>query len=644
MNGTMWMWLAWGWMAMGVGGYGWVWERSGKKGRWWMEWGLVVLVAGVSMASMLTHEPFTDEVHAWLQAKEMTVRQLWKEMAFEGHLLTWHLLLHQFAKWGSPVVTLGWIAWGINAATVAWFARKAPFGGWAKAAACLSCVFLYVNPSISRCYVLVPPVLFAMAALWGKRNEHPLAFGALVALLANTHVCMEGTAAALFWVFAWEIVLRRKEGNRWLQWAGLGVMVAGGMLALAQVLPSLWKSEMSPGRTFGWAYNTALLFAPCNSRTGIVLTLAGVVLLGAEAWRRDRGVFWILAGSLGYMWGFAVFVYPPTVLNRAALWWPVVLSAAWMLKGRDRRNESDNAELSPIGTSHDQARCPGDAGKRPGMGCGEVGVAVALIGLALMRPEMTWRDWRREYDPLRGACRWISERYGKDAEVWINGGDVCAEAAAAYLDNLMDWTTGEKAKLHCYSAARPRVLVVFARPFSVCTESLLRSRPEQENLIVLASLEWWSGLRQEDLSRDGVSVVYARPEVLDPNVTRGVLVLDVKRGLGPDRGVFWLLKGVRQFERGDRNGAMEAWERATREDSAQWGAMNNLAWLCAEEGHIAEARAWMDCTMANEAAWSNAGVWDTEAAVRRAEGDEEGAREAERRRDKLREGAGTNEK
>lgn len=77
-------------------------------------------------------------------------------------------------------------------------------------------------------------------------------------------------------------------------------------------------------------------------------------------------------------------------------------------------------------------------------------------------------------------------------------------------------------------------------------------------------------------------------------------------------------------------------ERAVAWNPEQWVTMNNLAWILAEEGRVAEAREWMDRAMENEEARNNAGVWDTEAAVRRAEGDEAGAREAEGRRDGLR--------
>lgn len=603
MSAAAWMWMAWGAMAAGVGAYGWAWRRAGARGRAWLEWGLALAVAGVSAASVATHEPWADELHAWLQAREMTVGELWREMACEGHFLTWHLLLHPFARLGAPVETMGWISWALNAAAVAWFARKAPLGGWAKSAAALSCVFLYLNPAISRCYALVPPILFGLAALWQKRDERPLAFGLLTALLANTHLAMEGTVLALFSAFARQNLFCRKNGKTWRgcgwQWAGLGVMAAGGLLALAQVLPALWESSVRPGRAFTWGYSSRLLLAPCHPGAGWLLAGAGLAALCMVARKRDRCVCWVLAGSLAYLWGFAVFVYPATVVNRAALWVPVALFAAWALAGR------------------------GGKGER------WIGISVAALGLATMRPEMTWMDWRGEYDPLRGACRWIAERYGKDAEVWINGGDICTEGAAAYLENVVDWRTGRRPELHGYSAKRPHI---GPTPFSVRAEGIFQDRPEAESFLVLASMSGWNGLTEQDFAEGGMRAELVRARgVLDPRVAVGEMVLRVERGAAPAgepvgsgtaaaQGEFWLWRGETRYHAGDRAGAMAAWKRAVQTDGGQWEAMNNLAWVLLEEGRVEEARAWIDKAMEHEAARRNAGARDTEAAVGRVEG------------------------
>ena len=103
--------------------------------------------------------------------------------------------------------------------------------------------------------------------------------------------------------------------------------------------------------------------------------------------------------------------------------------------------------------------------------------------------------------------------------------------------------------------------------------------------------------------------------------------------LKPGEGTWWYQLGTARYRLGDREGALEAWRRAVLVDGGQWEAMNNLAWVALEEGRVAEARGWIDRAMEHEEAKESAGARDTEAKVRQAEGNEEGAREADARRD-----------
>ena len=609
MSAAVWMWMAWGGMAGAAGLYGWAWAKTGKKGRAWLEWGLVAFVAGVSLASALTHEPWRDETHAWLLARDWGAWELLGQMRYEGHFALWHLLLHPFARLGAGMVWSGVISWAINAATVAWFVRKVPLGGWAKAASALSCVFLYVNPSISRCYVLVPPLLFGLAALWEKRDERPIAFGVLAALLANTHLYMEGTAGLLFLVYAWENVFRRSDGKGWRecgrQLVGLGLMGAGICGAMAQMVPGLWDHGICYGGTGnGWKADLGWFLQGFGSWIGLAGAVAGLVWLGVEAWRRDKGLFVLYAGSFAYMAGFSVSLYPAHVLNRALLWWPVALGTAWVLGRRNRAGEGKGLWLT---------------------------AAVALAGTGLMRPDMTWLDWRREYDPLQGACRYIEERYGRDAEVWVNGGDLCTEVASAYLDHLMDWRTGGRTERFSMAVKAQKPVPSFQE----FRDLHFLNHPGEESVLVLGSTAPWSGLGTEDATGSDVQVEYLSLSPLCP-LSHRLLVMRARRGDPAENGTFWLRTGVELLEKGEPARAVAAWNLAVLLDGRQWEAMNNLAWVFAKAGRAAEARAWMDRAMGIEEARENAGVWDTEATVRRAEGNEEGAREAEEVRDRLR--------
>lgn len=592
MGTTAWMWVAWAGMAGIAGGYGWLWRKAGEKGRIWLEWGLVVFVAAVSAVSVLTHEPWRDETHAWLLAREWNVRELFGQMHYEGHFAPWHLMLHLPARAGLPVESMGWLAWAINAAMVAWFVRKAPLGGWAKACVALSCGILYVNPVISRCYVLVPPVLFGLAALWQKRDEWPIVFGLLVALLANTHLCMEGTAGLLFLAYAWQNVFGRSDGKKWracgLQLVGLGVMGAGICVAMAQLVPVLWDPGICfTDNAFGWARNATWFFEGVTPWIGVVGVVAGLAWLGREAWRRDRGLFAVYAGSLAYMVGLSVFLYPAFVINRALMWWPVALGVAWALGAG------------------------GTAERRKWLT-----VAVAVAGMGLMRPDMTWRDWREDYDGLQPACGFIAEKYGRDAEVWVNGGDLSSEVASAYLDNVMDWRTGRRAERFSMALAAQRP----AKAFREFLDVHFANHPEAESVLVLGTTATWGGLTPEDVAQPETTVEYVSQYPLCP-WSPGVFAMRVERGNPADRAAFWVRAGTELAEQGEWGRAVAAWKLASRLDGRQWEAMNNLAWVFAQTGHAEEAREWIDRALEIPEARNRAEVRDTVEAVRRAEGE-----------------------
>lgn len=520
-------WVVLGLAGAGVAGYWGMWRVCGSKGRRRLDgvvtWGMWLLVGLASLALVARHEPWRDELHTWLVTRDLSLGELWHEMRWEGHVMLWQLVLHPFARWGAPVWTLGAVSWAINWATLAFFAKKAPFGAVEKAVAMASVAFAYLNPVVSRCYVLVPPLLFGLAALWGERDRRPLLFGGLVALLANTHLYLEGTAGLIALVFAWENVLRRKDGKGWRscgpQWAGLAVMAAGILAAVAQVAPTLWEPSRGWGWHCGWRADL-LAFLGLSRTWGWKLTsLAGAGWVGWACWKRDKGVFWVYAGSLAYMVGFSVFLYSAMVMNRAVLWWPLMLFAGWCVWGGWRKGG-----VSPIREG---------AGRPLGEGVGGAGmllgirVAVVLAGLALFRPDLMAADWRWEYDPLPGACRYVAETYGADAEVWIHGDEMSLEVARAYLGNTWDWRSGEKAERMCMALASWKG----DRPFAGAVREVFAKHPEKESLLVMGFPGGGSGLEWSDTEGAEVRVEYVGAASVF-GTTGEVVVMRVDRGDG----------------------------------------------------------------------------------------------------------------
>ena len=73
-------------------------------------WTIFVLYGIINLILTFLHEPWRDEIHAWLMAKELSVVDLFLESKFDGHPILWHLLLMPFAKLNFPIITLNLIS------------------------------------------------------------------------------------------------------------------------------------------------------------------------------------------------------------------------------------------------------------------------------------------------------------------------------------------------------------------------------------------------------------------------------------------------------------------------------------------------------------------------------------------------------
>jgi len=141
---------------------------------------------------VLNHEYWFDEAQAWNIARDNDIAGIFGMVKYEGHPPLWHLILKIFTALNCSWRMLGLISWGMATATAAVIIFALPIKPYLKAALLLSSGMLYINTVISRVYVLIMLLLAVTAAVYPNRKKHPAVFGLLVALLANTHICMCG--------------------------------------------------------------------------------------------------------------------------------------------------------------------------------------------------------------------------------------------------------------------------------------------------------------------------------------------------------------------------------------------------------------------------------------------------------------------
>ena len=293
-----------------------------------LRWALFLVYAAVTFVLMLRHEPWADELQAWLIARDCTVVEIFKLMRWEGHFVPWYLMLHVFAAHGGPVLCMNLLSWAFMAAAGAFFVFRAPFTLPLKALILSSAGMIFWYPVVARCYAPIPILLFALAAAYPARLKRPLLYGFLIACLTNTHAYFEGFCGIVFvlWAFdAWKIRagLPRRELRRIV--AGLCVAAAGAMFGFLQVAPGMLNARSVGNQRF-WPLKMNFFerlatsfvdFAGCSKEVANVnipvleyLWVALLIVLIAWFVRRRRTLVLYLALAAVFFCAI-YFVLPP---------------------------------------------------------------------------------------------------------------------------------------------------------------------------------------------------------------------------------------------------------------------------------------------------------------------------------------------
>ena len=148
---------------------------------------LILLYSAIGIVLLLHHEPWEDEAHVWLIARDLNIISIFQQMAYDGSPALWYMFLVPFAKIGLPYISefILHLIIAISAVTV--FILYAPFSRVTKVLFIFSYYMVYEYSIIARSYGLSILLLFLIAALYAKRFERPLWYAFLIFLLFNTN-------------------------------------------------------------------------------------------------------------------------------------------------------------------------------------------------------------------------------------------------------------------------------------------------------------------------------------------------------------------------------------------------------------------------------------------------------------------------
>ena len=204
---------------------------------------ILIIYALINLVLLLNHEPWRDEVHAWLMAKELSIPQLISASRFDGHPILWHLILMPFAKLNFPIITLNIISYTIMLVSVWILLFKTNLSTFFKAIIVFTIPFTYSFSVISRNYCLIVLVFMLIANIYDKRQEKPILYSVLIALLVHTHSLAWGLVAGLTISFHfYEIIMYIKNKSNTTNikkvLLGLGIIVMSTILVVLELYGS----------------------------------------------------------------------------------------------------------------------------------------------------------------------------------------------------------------------------------------------------------------------------------------------------------------------------------------------------------------------------------------------------------------------
>lgn len=153
---------------------------------------LLISVCVINIYFVYKHVCWRDEANTWLMARDLSVASLFDYTSYEGHPCLWYFAQMPFAKLGFPYVTLKLLSFFFVTASAVMIMFRTRLPLWMRSLIILSpmCIAAFVTPARNYCMCAV--FITALCIMYRKRDEQPILYGALLALLLQTHIVVGG--------------------------------------------------------------------------------------------------------------------------------------------------------------------------------------------------------------------------------------------------------------------------------------------------------------------------------------------------------------------------------------------------------------------------------------------------------------------
>ena len=274
-------------------------------------WIIFILYALFNLFLMLKHEPWRDEIHAWLMSKELSIPELFKESRFDGHPILWHLILMPFAKSGFPIITLNIIGYVITVISAWIFLFKTNLSTMFKIIVIFTIPFTYTYSAISRNYTLILFLLVLISILYDQRFKKPILYSLLISLLIHTHALAWGIVAGLTITFHFhEIYLYFKNKNN----ADIKKIILGLSLIILNTILVVFELYGTTNTDYGVGKNTYVIYC-----TSLMLFIVCILLALTFTYKKNYRELFILFSGFVFQIIIYNFVYSSILYQRYIL-------------------------------------------------------------------------------------------------------------------------------------------------------------------------------------------------------------------------------------------------------------------------------------------------------------------------------------
>jgi len=289
------------------------------------------------------HYPWLDECHAWVMARDLSIKEMYNMLVQEGHPILWFLILMPAAKSGIGFGSMFFISFIFVGGALALLLFKTDFSIGEKLMIANSSMFIYYLPVVSRSYCLFPLFFILLYLLYEKRHE-TVWYPILIALMIQIHVYLLGFCMALFMLYTFEIIqdfknnigMRAKTKERKKEVLGILLITLSLILLVAELYlnPDRSDNVFSSGNVFtqfrDWLLDTDDLFIfkltdsiffifrgfithprdyivyLCQVR---VITLAVFIIVNIMLYKTDKKIMFIFLISYVYLAIFCSIFY-----------------------------------------------------------------------------------------------------------------------------------------------------------------------------------------------------------------------------------------------------------------------------------------------------------------------------------------------